>query len=152
MYMTLTPRPNTLFDINKFTPYAVGFDRVFDQMTTYLQNQAKSSGYPPYNISQLEANTYLIEVALAGVPKEDISLVEENGTLTISYTPDSKEQSQEELGWLYKGIASRAFTQKFSLADNVKVKSARMINGMLSIQLQRIIPDAKKPKQILISE
>lgn len=151
MNMSLT-RPNTLFDINKFTPYAVGFDRVFDQMATYLQNQAKSTGYPPYNISQLEDNKYLIEVALAGVPKEDISLVEEHGTLTISYTPETKEQSEEGAGWLYKGIASRAFTQKFSLADNVKVKSARMVNGMLSIELQRIIPDAKKPKQILISE
>lgn len=150
MNMALT-RPNTIFDINKFTPYAVGFDRVFDQMANYLQNQAKSTGYPPYNISQLEDNKYLIEVALAGVPKEDISLVEENGTLTISYTPEEQKQT-DGMEWLYKGIASRAFTQKFSLADNVKVKSAKMVNGMLSIELQRIIPDAKKPKQILITE
>jgi molecular chaperone IbpA len=144
-------KPNTIFDINKFTPYAVGFDRVFDQMANYLQNQAKSTGYPPYNISQLEDNKYLIEVALAGVPKEDISLVEENSTLTISYTPEEQKQT-DGMGWLYKGIASRAFTQKFSLADNVKVKSAKMVNGMLTIELQRIIPDAKKPKQILITE
>lgn len=150
MYMTHT-KPNTIFDINKFTPYAVGFDRVFDQMANYLQNQAKSTGYPPYNISQLEDNKYLIEVALAGVPKEDISLVEENSTLTISYTPEEQKQT-DGMGWLYKGIASRAFTQKFSLADNVKVKSAKMVNGMLTIELQRIIPDAKKPKQILITE
>lgn len=150
--MSLT-RPNTIFDINKFTPYAVGFDRVFDQMAHYLQNQAKSTGYPPYNISQLEDNKYLIEVALAGVPKEDISLIEENNTLTISYSPAEKEKSEEGYGgWLHKGIASRAFTQKFSLADNVKVKSAKMINGMLTVELQRIIPDAKKPKQILITE
>jgi molecular chaperone IbpA len=145
-------RSNTLLDINKFTPYAVGFDRIFDQMATYLQNQAKSTGYPPYNISQLEDNKYLIEVALAGVPKEHISLVEENGTLTISYAPEDHKQSSDGMEWLYKGIASRAFTQKFSLADNVKVKAAKMVNGMLSIELQRIIPDAKKPKQILITE
>jgi molecular chaperone IbpA len=139
----------TLLDINKFTPYAVGFDRVFAQMNKYLENQAKSTGYPPYNISQIEDNVYLIEIALAGVKKEDISLQEDQGTLTVSYAPAEKE---ENWNWLYKGIASRSFTQRFSLADNVKVKNAKMVNGLLTITLERLIPESKKPKQILISE
>jgi len=113
-----------------------------------LENQAKSTGYPPYNISQVEDNVYLIEIALAGVKREDISLQEDQGTLTVSYTPAEKD---ENWNWLYKGIASRSFTQRFSLADNVKVKSAKMVNGLLTITLERLIPESKKPKQILIS-
>ena len=139
----------TLLDVNKFTPYAVGFDRMFNQMNKYLENQAKSTGYPPYNISQVDENIYLIEIALAGAKKEDISLQEDQGTLTVSYTPTEK---QEDLTWLYKGIASRSFNQRFSLADNIKVNSAKMLNGLLTITLERLIPESKKPKQILIAE
>ena len=142
-----------LLDINKFTPYAVGFDRVFGQMTKYIENQSTSTGYPPYNISQ-EASVYTIEIALAGVDKNDINIEIADSTLTVTYTPsESKTATQHAMSaWLYKGIALRGFKRVFTIADDIKVVNAKMVNGMLSIYLEREIPEIKKPRKVLISE
>ena len=137
---------NTLLDINKLTPYAVGFDQLFDQMSKYIDGPAANPGYPPYNISG-EDNQYKIDIALAGVDKNDVSIELEQDVLVVSYKPSTSENKN----WLYKGVANRAFTRRFTLSENVVVTSANMVNGMLTIHLERIVPEKHKPKKILIS-
>lgn len=133
-----------LLDMNKFSPFVVGFDRFFDQM---LDSQAQNTNYPPYNISKND-NEYCIEIALAGISKEDIALEVTDSVLSVSYTP---EPDEAQTVWLHRGIAKRGFTHKFTIAKDIKVMGAEMDNGLLCITLEREIPETKKPKQILIS-
>jgi molecular chaperone IbpA len=123
-----------LIDINKLTPYAVGFDRIFQDMHRYMEHTSQSTGYPPYNILRKD-NEFRIELALAGVSKKDLDIEVAEGLLTITHDPLEVEQKDTV----------------FSLANDVVVRSAEMINGMLHIYLERIIPDEKKPRTISIS-
>lgn len=134
-------------DLNKLTPYAVGFDKVFDDMFRYVDHTTNSTGYPPYNIRK-DDNKFQIEIALAGVQIDDVSITTENGRLTIEHNP--QEVEDESVKWLHKGIAQRKFKRHFTLADDVVVNGAQMENGMLYIELERIIPEEKKPKTIEI--
>lgn len=136
----------TSLDINKLTPYAVGFDRVFDNMHRYLEHQASSTGYPPYNIVK-DGNQFQIEIALAGVKMEDLDVEVAEGILTITHEP---ADVQAEERFLHRGIAARKFKRNFTLADDVVVNGARLENGMLYIALERIIPEEKKPRKIAI--
>ena len=141
----------TTLDLNKLTPYAVGFDRVFDDMFKYVQHNANSTGYPPYNIVR-DGDKFQIEIALAGVTKEDLDITAEGGKLTIAYNPEEVEPTVEEAmtEWLHKGIAQRKFKRVWTLADDVVVNGAQMENGMLYIELERIVPEEKKARSIKI--
>lgn len=136
----------TTFDLNKLTPHSVGFDKLFDDVFRYVEH-TNNTGYPPYNIIQEEEN-FQIEMAVAGVSMEDLDIEVADGTLTISYTP--QEVEVPTYTYVHKGIAQRKFERKFTLADDVIVKGAQMENGMLYIELERIIPDEKKPRKIEI--
>jgi molecular chaperone IbpA len=136
-----------LLDINKLTPYAVGFDKIFNDMHRYMEHASASTGYPPYNILK-EGNSFKIEIALAGVNKKDLSIEVSDGVLTIMHDPAEIDNAQET--WLHRGIAQRKFKRHFTLADDVVVEDAEMVNGMLQIYLQRIIPEEKKPRTIKI--
>ncbi len=139
----------TTLDINKLTPYAVGFDRVFDNMFNYIEhNQNSTGGYPPYNIVK-DGEKFQIEIALAGVAKEDLTITVAEGVLTIEHKPDG-EVEPKGWEWLHKGIAQRSFKRNFTLTDDIVVQGSRMENGMLYIELERIIPEEKKPKTIAI--
>ena len=135
------------FDTNLLTPYAVGFDRTFDRLWDYASHQAESTGYPPYNIVKDADNgyKYTIEMALAGFDKKDIQIEFAEGVLTISSVKNEKEVNDNHI---WKGISQRQFRRKFTLADEMVVNSATMENGMLKVELERIIPDAKKPQLI----
>jgi molecular chaperone IbpA len=136
----------TTLDLNKLTPHVVGFDRLFDEMDRMFANSNQTNGgYPPYNIRKND-NLFQIEIALAGVTREDITITTENGELIISYNPEDIESETTE--WIHKGIAQRKFTRVWKLADDVVVKGATMENGMLYIELERIIPEEKKSRQI----
>lgn len=137
----------TTLDLNKLTPYAVGFDRIFDDMFRYVDNSSNSTGYPPYNIRS-EGNHYQIELALAGVKKADLSVNTEENNLVIEHNPDEAEVESESTSWLHRGIATRKFRRVFTLAEDVVVNGAKLEDGMLYIELERIVPDAKKPKSI----
>ena len=137
----------TTLDLNKLTPYAVGFDKIFEDMFRYLDGNAASTGYPPYNIRQ-EGNNFQIEIALAGVRKEDLDITTENGQLTIAHSPE--EIDTESTKWLQKGIAQRKFRRVWTLSDDVVVNGAQMENGMLYIELERIVPEEKQPRAIEI--
>ena len=138
----------TTLDINKLTPYAVGFDRVFDDMFKYIEHNTSSTGYPPYNIIR-DGEKFQIEIALAGVKKEDVTITVAEGVLTIEHKPDG-EVEPKGWEWLHKGIAQRSFKRNFTLTDDIVVQGSRMENGMLYIELERIIPEEKKPKTIAI--
>ena len=135
------------FDYNHMTPYAVGFDRTFDRLFDYVTHQAESTGYPPYNIQKTEDYKFEIEMALAGFDKKDIEIEVAEGVLTVKSLKDKDTGATDDYT-LYKGISQRNFTRKFTLADDIVVKGADLKNGMLSIQLERIVPEEKKPQLI----
>ena len=135
----------TLHDnFHKLTPYAVGFDRMFDNLARYMDNNVQSTGFPPYNIHKGGDFSYTIEMALAGFRKEDIEIeVAEN---TLSVRSDKKDETDE---WTFhRGISYRKFDRKFTLAEDIVVNGAKLENGMLTIDLERIVPEEKKPRLI----
>lgn len=124
--------------------WTVGFDRHF-QLLEELRNASKPT-YPPYNIIQVDdEETYLIEIAAAGFTKSDIEITYQENSLTVTGKKDV-----DSADYVHKGIAARDFEQKFALADDVKVISASMKDGILTIRLEREIPEHKKPRTIQI--
>tara|TARA_Y100000593_G_scaffold90680_1_gene177658 strand:- start:221 stop:655 length:435 start_codon:yes stop_codon:yes gene_type:complete len=140
----VTSKALNLFDnFNQLTPYAVGFDQVFDRLNRYVDNNVNSTGFPPYNIRKEGDYNYVIEMALAGFGKEDIEVeVTEN---TLSVKSDKKADPENAV---YRGISFRKFDRKFTLADDIVVNSASLQNGMLTVELERIVPEEKKPRLI----
>lgn len=137
----------TTIDLNKLTPHSVGLDRLFDEMFRFADGQNTNAGFPPYNIRKQD-NKFQIEMALAGVAQEDLDIETSNGVLTITHNP----AEQEEVGELiHRGVAVRKFKRSFTLADDVVVNGARMKNGMLYVELERIVPEEKQPKKIAIA-
>lgn len=139
----------TIFDLHKFDPFSIGYDRMFDRFDALTSDLRKPNlGYPPYNIKKIDDNNYTIELALAGFSKTDINIEIKEGTLTVS----GSTASDDSVKFLHKGIADRSFSRQFQLADTVEVKNADLTNGMLKIWLENIIPESKKPKKIHINE
>ena len=135
------------FDRNLLTPYTVGFDRIFDQLHDHYALHQRNSGFPPYNIRKEGDYNFVIELALAGLSKKDLEVEVTEGTLTVR----SVEKKQEEGGeLLHRGISYRQFNRSWTLADDVVVNDAKMENGMLLIQLERVVPEEKKPRTITI--
>ena len=133
----------TLHDnFHKFTPYAVGFDRMLDNLTRYVDNNSQSTGFPHYNIRK-EGDNYVIEMALAGFGKDDIEV--EISEQTLSVRSDKKDEDADNL---YRGISYRSFDSKFTLSEDIVVNGAKLENGMLTIDLERIVPEEKKPRLI----
>ena len=141
----------TKFDLfPTLNPFSIGFDDAFKRLTQFHDDMAKTvPGYPPYNIRKVEDNKYLIELAVAGFSRNDIEILLEDNVLKISGKSKSDDSGDS---FLHKGIAERAFNRTFSLADTIEVKNADLINGMLKIWLENIIPDNKKSKNIDIND
>lgn len=134
-------------DIDKFF---VGFDEQFNRIAKMHDDLTKNiPNYPPYNIKKTGDNTYVIELAVAGFAKQDIEIELADGKMIIKGNVESEESNDN---FLFKGIAARNFTRTFALEDQVEVKDAEMINGMLKVFLERIIPEHKKPKKIEVKE
>ena len=145
----VTSRALSLFDnFNQLTPYAVGFDRVFDQLNQYVTNNVQSTGFPPYNIRKEGEYNFVIEMALAGFGKKDIEVEVADGTLSIRSVKE--EDSDLDGNQLYRGIAYRKFERKFTLADAVVVNGAKLENGMLLVELERVVPEEKQPRLISV--
>jgi len=130
-------------NFNKLTPYAVGFDHVFDTLNRYVDNQ-QAQGFPPYNIRKEGDYHYVIEMALAGFGKEDIQVEIVENTLSVRSIKENSEDEDTQ----YRGISFRRFERKFTLADDLVVNNANLENGMLYIDIERIIPEEKKPRLI----
>lgn len=139
-------------DTTNFDRFFVGADLVAKGLRSnaeWLANTA-SQTYPPFNLKKTDENKYVIEMAVAGFGKQDIEIVLEDNKLLIK--GNSAGNLKDANQYLHMGIANRAFTRQFTLADNVEIDNAEMINGMLRIWLEHIIPEDKKPRKIEIKE
>ena len=130
-------------NFNKLTPYAVGFDHIFDNLNRYVDYQ-QAQGFPPYNIRKEGEYNYVIEMALAGFGKEDIQVEIAENILSVRSVKENSEDEDTQ----YRGISFRRFERKFTLADDLVVNNANLENGMLYIDIERIIPEEKKPRLI----
>lgn len=145
--MTLTMFPAQLKDIDKFF---VGFDDHFNRIAKMHDDLTKNiPNYPPYNIKKTGDSTYVIEMAVAGFAKQDIEIELADGKMVVK---GNVRDDADADSFLFKGIAARNFTRTFALEDQVEVKDAEMLNGMLKVFLERIIPEHKKPKKIEVKE
>ncbi len=134
---------------NSLRPFSVGFDSIFDEFDRMLESSDRhNSNYPPYNINRLNDNEYKIEVALAGYSKDDIELELKENTLTVRNQRKEKVINGETNGVIHKGISTRQFERAFTLSEDIKVKNAELTNGLLNIDLERIIPEDKKSRLI----
>lgn len=128
------------------TPMArqfVGFDSLFDELNEVAAR--KESNYPAYNIAKDDEEHYRIEVALAGFSASDLSIETEKGVLKIE-----ANKTEERGNYLHQGIAKRAFSKMFRLAEHMRIDEARFIDGILTIALRREIPDADRPQKIAV--
>jgi len=124
--------------------YSIGFDRMFDRLFDETYTSAPS--YPPYNIVKTDDEHYAIQIAVAGFGKDDIEIESKENSLVIK--TKEKEDVKDETNYLHKGISNRAFTRSFTLSDDVVVKGATFENGLLNVELERIVPEEKKPRII----
>ena len=136
------------FSLDHFTPYAIGFDRIFSQMAEYADHQITSTGFPPYNIRKKDEYNFSIDLAVAGLSEDDIEVEVAEGVITIRSTYDESVNGGD---FLHKGLSFKKFTRKFTVADDILVNGASMTNGMLSIDLERVVPEEKKPRLVKIS-
>ena len=134
------------FDFSPMLRYSVGFDRMQRQLD--MASAKTEVTYPPYNIETDGNDAYRVTVAVAGYDKKDINITLEEDKLNIS---GDKNDEPEKLQYLHRGIASRSFNLKFNLADHIKVIDASLTNGVLTVDLERIVPEALKPRQISIN-
>ncbi|PWE18951.1 heat-shock protein [Marinicauda salina] len=136
-------------DLSPLYRTIVGFDRLADMIDT-ASRQESGSGYPPYNIEQLGENDYRIELAVAGFGEDELDVEVQENVLTVS-GKRAAEESGEDRNFLHRGIAERSFERRFHLADHIRVRGAELRNGLLSIELEREIPEEKKPRRIAIN-
>ena len=129
-----------------FSPYAVGFEGSFNALSDLANSKSQNTNYPPYNIRKLSDDEYTIELAVAGFDEDDVDVELTGDTLEIK---GNKSQDAQE-GLIHHGLATRNFTRKFVLSDDMQVKGASLSNGILYIALQRIVPEHKKPKKIAL--
>ena len=135
-------------DLSSLFHTTIGFDDIARILNNFA-NSEQANTYPPYNISKIDDYTYRISIALAGFEINDINIILEKDILTIK-SPGKKNNINEN--FLYKGIAFRAFEKKFQLADNIKIKEANLKNGLLNIDLLKILPKEVKKEIINIIE
>lgn len=132
-----------------FDKYFIGADKMLQALTKSYDYIEKNPwmNYPPYNIVKNDDNNYVIEIAVAGFGKNNIEIEMANNVLTVK---GSFEADEDRSGpqYIFKGIADRSFTRQFRLSDTVEVKNAELINGMLKLWLENIIPEHQKPKKI----
>ena len=132
-------------DYSPFYRATVGFDRVFNLLDS-VAGQASTNGYPPYNIEKSGDNDYRIVMAVAGFAEAELNVNQKEKELRV--TGQTSAEGQDEKQYLYRGIAGRNFERRFQLADHVKVVGAKLANGLLTIELQREIPEEKKARAI----
>jgi molecular chaperone IbpA len=133
-------------DFAPFYQNSVGIDQLFDNLLSTV-NVNTQSNYPPYNIIKKDDNNYLIEVAVAGFSEGDIKVTVEQNVLNIN-AENSDEETTDE--FVHRGISSRKFSRTFNLAEHIEIKAAKVENGILSLVLEREIPEQLMPKSIEI--
>ncbi len=137
---------------NSLRPFSIGFDDMFDQFETMLggNGSAIQTNYPPYNIRRVGKDKYAIEVALAGFNKSDVEVEYEDNLLTVrtKQIKNAERKNVDEI--IHRGISQRSFSRSFTIADDVKVDGAELKDGLLTINCEKIVPEAKKKRLIEI--
>lgn len=134
------------FDLAPLYRSSIGFDRLINLLETN-QGQGNNGGYPPYNVELVAENHYRITIAVAGFAEGELDITSHDNLLSVR---GSHPDEQQERTWLYQGIAERNFERKFQLAEHVHVRNARLENGLLYIDLERVVPEANQPRRIEI--
>ena len=141
-YSSITPA-----DLERALGITVGFDSMFDRLFGDSNRTETASSFPPYNIRKDGDEKYTVEMAVAGFSQEDLEVELKEGELTIR-----SKSEKEEKEYLHRGIAMRTFSRSFTLSDDIIVKGADLVNGMLTIDLERIVPEEKKSRLIEIGQ
>jgi molecular chaperone IbpA len=138
----------TSFDLTPFYRNTVGLDSLFDRITNQIDHAAQTTNYPPYNIIKTGEETYQIQLAVAGFGQGDIDVSLHNGQLAVT---GNKLANDEGVNYLHHGISARKFVRTFQLADYIEVNSAVVKDGILTVNLERLVPEEAKPKTIAIT-
>ena len=142
--------PMNFGDIEKALGFSVGYDSMFDRLFGSLDNVNPNlnlgQGYPPYNIRKEGDTKYFIEIAVAGLSEDDLEVELKESVLEIR----SKQSTEDEANYVHRGIAKRSFQRSFTLSDDVVVKGCGLVNGMLTVELEKMIPEEKRARLIPI--
>jgi len=146
---------NNLSLFNKLRPFSIGFDNAFDTWDRFLTDDfnlrpAMTASYPAYDIIKKNDHQFQIQIALAGFSKEDIEVESKENELTIRSNITDEKDKNENAGVIHRGIAKRHFIRTFTLADDTFIKGAELKDGLLQIDIERVIPEEKKAKLIKI--
>ena len=136
--------PTRVFD--PFKNMTVGFDDIFDQLSSMSKYVNDIPNYPPYNIKKVGKDKYQLDMALAGFTKEDVKVETGDNVLTISASSSDKEDDS----FVHKGIAKRAFKRQWTLAEHLEVGDAKLKDGVLTVDMKLNLPEEKKPRTIKI--
>lgn len=140
----------TTLDLSPFYRNSVGVDKLFDRLMGQIDAGGTAQNYPPYNIVKTGDNTYEIQVAVAGFTQGEVSVNVNEGNLIITGEKVSTDLPEGHV-YEHQGISARRFIRTFTLADYVEVTSAQSKDGILTVKLERQVPEAMKPKTIAIS-
>ena len=151
MVLRAAHTPLNFGDLEKVLGFSVGFDSMFDRWESVFDfNSANNTSYPPYNIRREGDEKYFIELAIAGLNEDDLEVSLQSQILNIR---SKKESDQEpENNYVHRGIAKRQFEREFTLSDDIVVKGCDLTNGMLTIELEKIIPEEKRARLIPIGK
>ena len=141
---TMITLPTRVFD--PFKNLTVGFDDIFDQLSSMSKYVNDIPNYPPYNIKKVGKDKYQLDMALAGFSKDDVKVEVKENTLTVSASSSDKEDDS----YVHKGIAKRAFKRHWTLVEHLEVQDAKLKDGVLTVDLKLNLPDEKKPRTIKI--
>ena len=143
--------PMNFGDMEKALGFTVGFDSMFDRLFGALDRpNASHQGYPPYNIRKDGETKYFIEMAVAGFSEDDLEVEVKEGILRVQSKHD--ENQKDETTYVHRGIAKRTFERNFTLSDDVIVKGCELVNGLLTVELEKVIPEEKKSRLIPIGK
>jgi molecular chaperone IbpA len=144
----MTQLPGIFGQLKDLDKFFVGFDEQFNRLQKMHDDITKNiPNYPPYNIRKTGDNTYVVEMAVAGFGQSEIDIEIDGGKLIIRGNVSADNDAND---YVFKGIATRAFTRSFAIDDHVEVKDAELFNGMLKIALERLVPEEKKPKKVAV--
>ena len=127
-------------------PFFIGFDRALDTWI-HAQTVSSATNYPPYNVIKVDEDNFVVELAVAGFAKTDIDVSTADGKLTVKGELNTEDNDSK---FIHRGIAARKFTREWALGEYMEVKAAELKDGMLKIDIVRILPEEKKPKTIKI--
>lgn len=127
----------------------IGFDQLFSELERTFASPAKQDNYPPYNVIRTDETKFVIEVAVAGFAEEELDVAIEGRTLTVR--GERLREGDAEHEYLHRGISGRNFEKTFPLGESIEVRGATVKNGILSIALEHLVPEDRKPKKIAIT-